>query len=343
MARRVWLAVVFVLLASAATGAGSRLLAASSWTGIRLAGSSLENPASGCFLDDNGQLRCEDSPLPPSTDEGAAPPDGGIAGESPGGDDGQPLFPGAPAPDDALVEPLPEVAVPVPAPDVLEVVPGLSAAPQDAIEIVEVGRPVRASRLFAGPGEYPPTDFAAYGVVAFPERATGETKARHMMVCDAYVASLPKPGDLAVPPSQQMVTIWPIASTAFADKARSASDSDACGMAVDNYNLPAGQGALLDARAATDERLDGQGPYLVAWSPPTDKGKSRVVALVFDLSGATTEDQIREYFRRWRGDIEADPALWKGGWSVETVRLKIRDWLDSVGAQLAVFIKKGEG
>jgi hypothetical protein len=70
------------------------------------------------------------------------------------------------------------------------------------IEVAVTARgtpPILASRLFAGPTQYPPTDFAAYGIVAFKTRATAEDKPRYEMICNAYVAGLLHVSDVKVP------------------------------------------------------------------------------------------------------------------------------------------------
>jgi hypothetical protein len=56
---------------------------------------------------------------------------------------------------------------------------------------------VIASRLFAGPDQYPPEEFAAYGILAFRSRASSQDRARHLMICEAYAATLPHADELA--------------------------------------------------------------------------------------------------------------------------------------------------
>jgi hypothetical protein len=60
--------------------------------------------------------------------------------------------------------------------------------------------------------------------------------------------------------------------------------------------------------------------------------------LVLNLSGATTEAQFVNYFRKWKKDIQENPQLWNDdGWSLESVRLKFQEFLDSTGTQLLSF------
>ena len=71
---------------------------------------------------------------------------------------------------------------------------------------------VRAARIFAGPTQYPPEDFAAYGILAFRARASLYDHDRHSMMCQAYASGLPHTTELSIPDSQQMVTVWPVDS-----------------------------------------------------------------------------------------------------------------------------------
>jgi hypothetical protein len=197
---------------------------------------------------------------------------------------------------------------------------------------------IRASRAFLGPHEFPPAQYAAYGILAFPALATAHTQPRHAFICQAYLASLPRSSDLSVPSEEQMVTVWPLDSNEMA--ARLASDGDGvpetCTAAVDHYHLLT---ALRDAEAAGAD-VSGPGPFLLAWSPASDKGKPDALVLRADLSGVTTEQQAMEILRDWRRDIERDPGLWRDGWSIEEVKVKIRLWADKYGpAILALFAK----
>ena len=49
------------------------------------------------------------------------------------------------------------------------------------------------------------------------------------------------------------------------------------------------------------------GPFLVAWSPPSDKGKPDVLVLFKDLSDVTTYPEAEDEFERWERQIEQRP------------------------------------
>ncbi len=128
---------------------------------------------------------------------------------------------------------------------------------------------IRASRGFAGPDEYPPEDFAGYGIVVFDGRPESE---RGRMFCDAFAATFVTESVLTergVPPSRQMVTVWPLASARAAEAAKNAAtDAEACAVAVSAYGLLAAEDALAHAEAAilagTPGDLSGRGPFLLA-------------------------------------------------------------------------------
>ena len=190
---------------------------------------------------------------------------------------------------------------------------------------------LRASRSFVGPHVLPPADFAAYGIVAFPYMASSRTLERHRMVCDAYVATLPRSEDLPLPRDKQMVTVWPIRSEKVARKLAAVSGSDACREAVDNYDLTTSLRALKDAQSAGEELGFRRGPFLLAWAPSSSKGKPDVLVLVADLTEKSDYDEVLEVFGQWRSRIEQEPELWAEGWSAEGLRVAVKEWADRVG------------
>jgi hypothetical protein len=188
---------------------------------------------------------------------------------------------------------------------------------------------VRASRTFAGPREYPPEDFAGYGIVAFNLRPDSE---RGGVFCEAFRQALLTDAELeaaGVPVEHQMVTVWPVASEETAAAAR-ADEGDACAAAVADYDFAAATFAIEEAnRAAPGAPLTGPGPFLLAWSPGRTKGEADALVLAVDLSGVRTLEQARVEFLAWRDQIQRNPKLWSpDGWSLETVRLTIQRWAD---------------
>jgi hypothetical protein len=199
---------------------------------------------------------------------------------------------------------------------------------------------VKPSRIFAGPTQYPPTNFAAYGILAFTSRATSDDRSRYKMICRAYVAGLLHFTEVTAPQKSQMVTVWPIETDKEADRINAMRRDRLCPEAVRRYGIRTSLGAIDDARNSknvTLNTLDGVGPFLLAWSPTAEKGKSDALVLVSDLSKVTTWEQAQEIFLRWSHDIQDNPELWSNGWNIEKFRMTARLWVDKVGSVLTLF------
>jgi hypothetical protein len=212
---------------------------------------------------------------------------------------------------------------------------GTASAPTDKA----AGGDVKTSRTFAGPTQYPPLRFAAYGIVAFTSRAVPEDTGRYQMICNAYIASLPSSKEVTVPIERQMVTVWPIDidSTAVRISAMTHDeDEKVCKEAVSSYGLVTALGAINDAKYsnAQNRKLDGLGPFLLAWSPSGHKGQPDALVLVSDFSNVTNFDQAKQRFRDWSTEIEKNPDLWKKGWNTERLRVVIQLWTDKYGPQI---------
>jgi hypothetical protein len=202
---------------------------------------------------------------------------------------------------------------------------------------------LRASRSFAQPREFPPQGFAGFGIIAFPDRPTSSDakRARFMQFCNAWVAGFVTSDQLVssgVSISEQMVTVMPLNALDEAQKQTLTGDQ-ACDTAVANYGLTAAQSALAQAAQAAErtddfDGFDDRGPYLLAWSPGSDKGQRDVLVLVADLTNSSTQEQIDADMRAWRTDIQQNPELWRRGWNIESTRRSIQRWVDRRGAGL---------
>lgn len=190
---------------------------------------------------------------------------------------------------------------------------------------------IRASRIFSGPGQYPPSDFAAYGIVAFPSLAMPSDRDRHVMICEAYVATLPNASDIEIPRSEQMVTVWPVETNATGERLTLDPPKSLCDEAVSSYSQLMALRALRLAERLEPVITEGRGPYLLAWSPGNQHGTSEAHILRVDMSRVATHDQALEVFRQWVRDIEGNPELWQRGWSLERLRIVVRDWADDMG------------
>ena len=211
---------------------------------------------------------------------------------------------------------------------------------------------VTPSRMFIGTHQFPPENFLAYGILAFPQRATPESRQRHLMICNAYISALPHFTELkGVPLSRQMVTVWPVENNTLATKIDiDTPRNKVCEIAVDHYGLVLAKSALNDAaNAETMEkglvRGDSlnfnnleQGPYLLAWAPGNKKGDTDALVLVVDLTRVNLPEHAKDIFSRWAREIQQDPSLWSNGWNIPVLRLRLKLWADDMGDSLVGWI-----
>jgi hypothetical protein len=193
---------------------------------------------------------------------------------------------------------------------------------------------ILASRAFAGPTQYPPSRFAAYGIVAFTSRAMSDDLPRYHMICNAYITSLLSYREVPAPIQRQMVTVWPIETDSAANLINAMIPNDKlCEKAVDSYGLMTALIAIDDAKRSHAE-LDGLGPFLLAWSPSGQKGRPDALVLVSNLSNVTTFEQAKQVLLRWSHDVVENPDLWENGWNEEKLKLTIRLWADRYGPRI---------
>ena len=198
---------------------------------------------------------------------------------------------------------------------------------------------IRASRVFAGPTQYPPMEFAAYGIVAFQSEATSDSFERYVAICEGFMASLPTGSALRereIPLDRQMATVWPLIQASVADELNGAvaeqPTKDRCHQAVQNIDLVTSLRAIAAAkRGSGGGEFKGRGPYLLAWSPSMSFGSRDVLVLQSDMSQVTTSDQATRMFSQWRMDIQQNPDLWRNGWDWGRLRTLIADWADRYG------------
>ena len=192
---------------------------------------------------------------------------------------------------------------------------------------------IDASRTFADESEYPPSLVQAYGILAFPRTPGAE---RGEMFCRAFHGGLTASEVLigeGIPLSRQMVTVWPIKGVELAEQVREAPMAAACDIAVSDYDTRLAERAIAAARAAerrglTASELAGAGPFLLAWSPGSERDdpQSDTLVLVADLSTVEDQASANRAIRRWKYEIQNDSSLWATGFSLERIKLKIQDW-----------------
>jgi hypothetical protein len=65
--------------------------------------------------------------------------------------------------------------------------------------------------------------------------------------------------------------------------------------------------------------------------------------LVVDLSERDSRASIDHAFRFWKQKVVDDPAMWRKGFSMERLRLSIRDFIDKYGVDLVNAVKLSSG
>jgi hypothetical protein len=167
-------------------------------------------------------------------------------------------------------------------------------------------------------------------LVAFKSLASTSDRQKYIMICKAYVRTLPHSPNVGAPVERQMVTVWPIDTVDNALKASNPLEEETCEFVVNHYGLEAAHDALDDPQIA--RYVQGKrGPFLLAWAPTATKGTPDALVLVSDLSYVSTDESAKRLFERWREEIENDPSLWDNdGWSIEKISIKIADWADYI-------------
>jgi hypothetical protein len=63
------------------------------------------------------------------------------------------------------------------------------------------------------------------------------------------------------------------------------------------------------------------------------------LVLVVDMSPYDSQDSFNEALMFWKTKIVEDPKLWRSGFSVESFRLAVRDFVDHYGNAILVAAK----
>lgn len=193
---------------------------------------------------------------------------------------------------------------------------------------------VIATRVFASQQQFPPQNYAAYGIVAFRTGVAPENKARFDAICRAYMSAITHTNASPTPIDKQMVTVWPVNDIDVASVLNAGQLETPCQQASDHYDLAQADGAISAARRA-GFNPDGRGPYLVAWAPGQQFGQPDTPVLFLNLSAVNSYEDASNMFLKWKTDIEEGADLWKNGaWDLENLRLVLKDWADTYGEAL---------
>ena len=205
---------------------------------------------------------------------------------------------------------------------------------------------LHASRQFAAKVDL--TGLGAYGIVAFRSGATDASRQRYRAICSAYIATIPSFREVAehVDLQHQMVTVWPVKTAYLADKLNfdtQARPRERCADAVEDVDLYTSLDAIRRAEAQTGRSLSGDGPFLLAWSPTESFHHENALVLSMNLSRVANVEQATKVFSYWIDRIQTNPDLWSGGWSLDGLRMAIRNAADWLGPHLLLLLEHSDG
>jgi hypothetical protein len=193
--------------------------------------------------------------------------------------------------------------------------------------------PLTPVREYLRAKDIPPPGAGAYGLVVFHSKPTPANRAKLIMVCKSFQAYFPRSETSGVPVTDQMITIWPLD-----DPNAEMAKADNCDFVLNHYDLNASESAINDARKQ-HATFDGEGPYLVGWSPSNARGLPDKLVLVIDMSADNDQAMIDHKFLFWKNKIVENPSLWRNGWSLDGVRIAIKDFTDEYGQGILDAIK----
>ena len=198
-----------------------------------------------------------------------------------------------------------------------------------------------STRVFASGQQYPPRNFAAYGVVAFRSGVTSTRRDRYIAICEGYVASIlssHEMGNQSLDTAEEMVTVWPLNSEVQAEEWNFAAAGSDCESIVGSIDMQTSSRMIRLAEQQTDRQLRGVGPFLLAWSPADSVYNKKARILMLDLSDVELPDQAVRMFNYWNEQIMEDPEIWDGTWNLERIRLKIMLAADKWGTNLLLWL-----
>ena len=193
--------------------------------------------------------------------------------------------------------------------------------------------PLQPVRAWLRAQDIPPIGAGAYGLIVFHSKPTPASRQKLKMVCAAFVAFFPRSETATVPLEDQMITVWPLDNPETKE-----AKEDNCDYALDHYELVSAETAISDAQLQ-HATFDGAGPYLVGWSPSKARGVPDALVLVVDMSADNSQAAVDAKFLFWKNKIVQDPLAWRGGFSIERVRVAIHNFSDQYGQAMLDAIK----
>lgn len=172
-----------------------------------------------------------------------------------------------------------------------------------------------------------PRGFGAYGFVVLPSSADSSDSDYdyYTSICQSYFDNIfaQEAYREDYDREQLMPTFWLVRQHFKEDYNRSD-----CERLVDTYDY-----GRVDAkvRKIEDKSQVPNGPFLLAASGHPSVVDTSDTVLIVSLEGFRKED-VDKVFQVWIDKISKDPKVWEpGGFNLEIVRLKLRDFLEDYG------------
>jgi LysM repeat protein len=182
-------------------------------------------------------------------------------------------------------------------------------------------------------GKLPPAGYGGYGYLVFTKRPSKKSAERYLATCKAFFENLYLASEYKdVPKSDLLPTFW-LRKTQQTLGAMPRN----CPTLVSEDNYDWERASKL---VSTVNKLDVEGPILVAWTTPQVVPGSE--ALLFDLSGFDDVDLPRA-FGIWRAALAKEPGHWRGGFDVIVLREALRNFIDKYGDSIVQVVKSNYG
>lgn len=186
------------------------------------------------------------------------------------------------------------------------------------------------SRDFLFEGMLPEKGYGSYGYCLFTKRPDVHNRSRFIKVASAYLGVLEHTDEFSsVPREKLMPTYWLLKTEASEIALQNMPSPESL---VDFYDYS--RAKVLLSRIAKN---NSEGPVLVAWRQPFERGGDISTALVFDLSTFSDDDMERS-IQIWTSRIVKDPDLWNKGFKMVKFREEFRNFLQRYGEQVLAVV-----
>lgn len=98
-------------------------------------------------------------------------------------------------------------------------------------------------------------------------------------------------------------------------------------------------GIMANPRRYLPTRVQIEGATRVTRGGENTRGAPDQLVLVIDFTSIDSQDSINQMFKFWQTKIIQDHNLWRSGFSLQRIRLAVRDFADDYGADILKAVK----